>query len=65
MNKINNLKNKVKSFFLMEVEGIGVVEIVLILVILVGLIVIFKEQITAIVNNTLKSIKLKTDSINR
>lgn len=65
MNKINNLKNKIKNFFLMEVEGIGVVEIVLILVILVGLVIIFKNEITAIVNNTLKSIKLKTDSISR
>lgn len=32
-------------------RGIGVIEIVLILVVLIGLVLVFKEQITAIVNN--------------
>lgn len=37
-------------------RGVGVIEIVLILVILIGLILVFKEQITAIVNNAFTAI---------
>lgn len=32
-------------------EGIGVVEIILILVVLIGLVVIFRDQLTTIINN--------------
>ena len=31
--------------FLMEEDGIGVVEVILILVVLIGLVIIFKEQL--------------------
>lgn len=37
-------------------RGVGVIEIVLILVILIGLVLVFKEQITAIVNNAFAAI---------
>ena len=37
-------------------DAIGVVEIILILVILIALVLIFKDKITAIVNNALSSI---------
>ena len=37
-------------------RGVGVIEIVLILVILIGLVLVFKEQITTIVNNAFASI---------
>ena len=37
-------------------RGVGVIEIVLILVILIGLVLVFKEQITQIVNNAFASI---------
>ena len=42
--------------FWQDDRGVGVIEIVLILVILIGLVLIFKEQITAIVNNAFASI---------
>ena len=45
-----------KKGFLEDNRGVGVIEIVLILVILIGLVLIFKEQITAIVNNAFSSI---------
>ena len=32
--------------FLMEEDGVGVVEVILILVVLIGLVLIFKKQIT-------------------
>jgi len=53
------MKEKMKQTwknFWMDEEGVGVIEIVLILVILVGLVLVFKEQITAIVNNAFTSI---------
>ena len=41
---------------LADESGIGVVEIILILVILIGLVVIFKSQITAIVETIFEAI---------
>ncbi len=49
--------------FLKEEDGIGVVEIILILVVLVGLIVIFKNQLTTIVNNAFKGISKKAGGL--
>ena len=42
--------------FLTEEDGMGTVEIILIIVVLVGLVIIFKEQITKIVNSIFKKI---------
>lgn len=53
------MKEKTESIwgkFWREEDGVGVIEIVLILVILIGLVLVFKEQITAIVNNAFTSI---------
>ena len=42
------------KMFLQEEDGVGVVEIILILVVLIGLVVIFKNQLTKLVNNIFK-----------
>ena len=42
--------------FLMEEDGIGVVEVILILVVLIGLVIIFKQQITDLVNDIFDTI---------
>lgn len=42
--------------FIKEEDGIGVVEIILILVILIGLVLIFKTKITKIVTDAFKLI---------
>ncbi len=44
-----------KEFWLEE-DGVGVVEVLLILVVLIGLVIIFKKQITNLVNNIFKTI---------
>ncbi len=44
-----NLKSKLAEFW-EEEDGMGVVEIVLIIIVLVGLVVLFKDKITSIVN---------------
>ena len=49
--------------FLYEESGIGVVEILLILVVLVGLILIFKKQLTSLVNKTFTNINNKAGTL--
>lgn len=47
--------NRVREF-ISEEDGIGVVEIILILVILIGLVIIFKTEIEALVKKIFTSI---------
>ena len=42
--------------FLMEEDGIGVVEVILILVVLIGMVIIFKEQLTDLVEDIFDTI---------
>ena len=49
--------------FLYEESGIGVVEIILILVDLVGLILIFKKKLTSLVNKTFTNINNKAGTL--
>lgn len=51
--------SNVKSFF-KEEDGMGTVEIILIIVVLVGLVLIFREQITEIVNSLFEKITVRT-----
>ena len=44
-------------------SGISSVEIILILVVLIGLVLIFKEQMTEIVNNIFKTIATQSGKI--
>ena len=49
--------------FLKEEDGVGVIEIVLILVVLIGLVIIFKKQITALLNNVFKEINSQSKEV--
>lgn len=49
--------------FLKEEDGMGTVEVILIIVVLVALVVIFKEQITKIVNSLFSKITTQTDKL--
>ena len=51
-----------KSFWVNE-EAVGVVEIILVLVVLISLVLIFKEQLTAIVQNIFKKISSQSSSV--
>lgn len=55
----------IKSFgdFWREEDGMGTVEIILIIVVLVGLVIIFKKQITEIVESLFKKITSQTKTI--
>lgn len=50
--------------FWKDEDGIGIVEIILILVVLIMLIVIFREQITSIINSAFQEINSGAGSIN-
>lgn len=49
--------------FLMEEDGIGVIEVVLILVVLIGLVIIFKTQITTLLENIFKEINSQSKEV--
>ena len=42
--------------FLLDEDGAGVVEMILIIVVLIGLVLIFKKQLTTLVNNIFQTI---------
>ena len=49
--------------FLMDEEAIGVVELVLIVVVLIGLVVIFKKQISKLLDKLFKTINKKAGQV--
>ena len=53
------------AMILAEESGIGVVEIILILVVLIALVVIFKDQLTALVDTIFGGISSGVDTIVR
>ncbi|MBE5898423.1 MAG: hypothetical protein IJU02_07710 [Lachnospiraceae bacterium] len=49
--------------FIKEEDGIGVVEIILIVVVLIGLVLIFKKQLTNLVNDIFSTITDKAGTV--
>lgn len=49
--------------FIEEEDGIGTVEMILILVVLIGLVVIFKTQLTNLVNTIFQKISTQANGI--
>lgn len=49
--------------FMENEDGVGVVEIVLILVVLIGLVLIFKGNISKLMNNIFKEINKKSKEV--
>ena len=62
MEKVKRIRDFVKEF-LQEEDAVGVVEIILILVVLIGLVMIFKEQLTSLVKTILSKITKQSNSI--
>lgn len=58
----NTIKEAVKDF-LKEDDGVGVIEVVLILVVLISLVLIFKKQITNLLNDIFKQISTKSKEV--
>lgn len=58
---MNRMKNM--WYTLKEEKGIGVVEVILILVVLIGLVIIFKSQLTSLVNTIFEKITSESAGI--
>lgn len=59
---INNFRKQVIDFF-QEEDGLGTVELILIIVVLISLVIIFKEQLTTLVNNVFAAIMRSSATI--
>ena len=53
---LKNLMWNIHSRFMYDDSGIGVIEVILILVVLIGLVIIFRDQIESIANTILSNI---------
>ncbi|MFR5601822.1 MAG: Flp1 family type IVb pilin [Lachnospiraceae bacterium] len=49
--------------YLTEEDGIGVIEVVLILVVLIGLVIVFKKQISTLLDNIFKEINKQSKEV--
>lgn len=59
------MRRGLKDFreFIMEEDGMGTVEIILIIVVLIGLVIIFKKQLRALVNTVFKKITEDSNTV--
>ena len=63
---LNEIKNNGKKLgkgirnFWNDESGMGTVEVILIIVVLIGLVIVFKEQISGIVEDVFKTIRADT-----
>jgi Flp pilus assembly pilin Flp len=55
-------KNEIMEFVDNE-DGVGVIELVLVLVVLIGLVIIFKTQITQLLNNIFTEINSQSQEV--
>lgn len=63
---INNVAQKIKkqiSSYIKDENGAGVIELVLILVVLIGLVLVFKDKIGVLLNNIFTNINSSADAI--
>lgn len=59
----NKMKWRRMQNFLKEEDGMGTVEIILIIVVLIGLVIIFKNQLNALVTDIFSKITSQANSI--
>ena len=57
-----DLRKELKALWTEE-DGVGVIEVVLILVVLIGLVIIFKKQINDLLNNVFKEINKQSKEV--
>ncbi len=62
MSVARRILDRTRSF-LREEDGMGTVEIILIIVVLIGLVIVFKTQIGGIVQNVFQTINSETSSV--
>ena len=60
---MNELCRKVKHLIADDEQGVGVVEVILILLVLVGLVLIFKDQIVSLARSIFANISSQAGSV--
>ena len=63
MRNYLRMRNEGLKEFLREEDGVGVVEVILILVVIIGLVLIFKEQLNTLVESLFETINDKAGSV--
>jgi Flp pilus assembly pilin Flp len=63
MKNYLRMRNEGLKDFLWEEDGVGVVEVILILVVIIGLVLIFKEQLNTLVESLFETINDKAGSV--
>ena len=56
------LGKEIREFWKDE-QGVGVIELVLVLVVLIGLVIIFKKQITTLLQNIFKEVNSQSKEV--
>ena len=56
------LREQRRAFF-REEQGVGVIELVLVLVVLIGLVIIFKKQIITLLENIFKEVNSQSKEV--
>ena len=51
------------KYFIAEEDGMGVVEIILIIIVLIGLVIIFKKQLVSLVNTIMSKMTSQANQI--
>ncbi len=59
---LTSVNRQILDFF-KEEDGVGVIEVVLILVVLIGLVIIFKKQITTLLDSIFKEINSQSKEV--
>lgn len=59
---MSRLRQSIRTY-LKDEEGAGVIELVLILVVLIGLVLVFKDKIGVLLNNIFRNINSSADAI--
>ncbi len=62
MKQVRKIKIRIRRVLFND-EGIGVVEVILILVVLIGLVIIFEDQLTALVESIFSKITSESSRI--
>ncbi len=59
------MRRRLKNFkeFITEEKGMGTVEVILIIVVLIGLVIIFKKQLRILVTNVFKKITEDSNTV--
>lgn len=61
--KVKEFTGDIHRKFQKDNSGVGVVEVILILVVLIGLVVIFRDQLTVIINGIFERITTDTNAL--